>query len=61
MTRRIRLTAHQTPIAIAAFALAVAALHIATPAGPHTWHFLHLIAQKLYFVPIPLAAARRRS
>ena len=36
--------------------LAAAAVHVAAPAGPHSWHVLHLVAQKLYYVPIVLAA-----
>lgn len=40
----------------AAFALVVA-LHWATPAGPHEWHWLHLVAQKLLFVPVLMCAA----
>lgn len=40
----------------AAFIL-VFALHWATPAGPHEWHWLHLIAQKLLFLPVLMAAA----
>lgn len=39
----------------AAFVL-VFALHWATPAGPHQWHWLHLFAQKLLFVPVLLCA-----
>lgn len=40
----------------AAFAL-VAAIHWATPAGPHEWHWLHLVAQKLLFIPVLMCAA----
>lgn len=40
----------------AAFAL-VFALHWATPAGPHEWHWLHLVAQKLLFIPVLMCAA----
>lgn len=43
---------------IAAATLLAALLHLATPAGSHTWHWLHLVAEKLYLVPILLAAAR---
>jgi HD domain-containing protein len=32
-------------------------LHALTPAGPHSWHWLHLVAQRLYYVPILMAAA----
>lgn len=38
------------------FAL-VFAIHWATPAGPHEWHWLHLLAQKLMFVPVLMMAA----
>ncbi len=34
-----------------------AGLHAAAPAGPHSWHWLHLAAQRLYFVPIIMTAA----
>lgn len=37
-------------------AAAVAVVYIVTPAGPHAWHWLHIVAQKLYYVPILLAA-----
>ena len=40
----------------AAFAL-VFALHWATPAGPHEWHWLHLVAQKLLLLPVLMCAA----
>jgi response regulator RpfG family c-di-GMP phosphodiesterase len=40
----------------AAFAI-VFALHWTTPAGPHQWHWLHLIAQKLLFIPVLMCAA----
>lgn len=32
-------------------------LHALTPAGPHPWHWLHLVAAKLYYLPIVIAAA----
>lgn len=36
---------------------AVSFLHFLTPAGPHALHWLHLLYQKLYYVPILMAAA----
>lgn len=33
------------------------ALHWITPTGPHTLHWLHLMFQKLYYLPILFAAA----
>ena len=33
------------------------ALHAFTPAGPHAWHWLHVVAAKLYYIPIVIAAA----
>lgn len=33
------------------------ALHAFTPAGPHAWHWLHVVAAKLYYLPIVIAAA----
>lgn len=40
----------------AVFALSVV-LHWAAPVGPHRWHLVHLFAQKLFFLPILMAAA----
>jgi len=42
--------------AAAAFTF-VFTLHWATPAGPHEWHWLHLVAQKLLFIPVLMCAA----
>ncbi len=44
-------------VVVAAGVGVAAALHAFTPAGPHAWHWLHLVAGKLYFLPILLAAA----
>ena len=44
-------------VAVAAGVGVAAALHALTPAGPHAWHWLHLVAGKLYLLPILLAAA----
>lgn len=42
---------------VVAGVLVAAALHAATPAGPHSWHGLHILSQKLYYAPILMAAA----
>lgn len=42
---------------LVAATLLAAGLHMAAPAGPHSWHWVHLVAQRLYFVPILMAAA----
>lgn len=42
---------------VVAATLLAAGLHMAVPAGPHSWHWLHLVAQRLYYVPILAAAA----
>ena len=42
---------------IAALTVIVTILHFQTPAGPHDLHWLHLFFQKLYYIPILLAAA----
>lgn len=34
-----------------------AGLHAAVPAGPHSWHWVHIVAQQLYYVPLIAAAA----
>ena len=34
----------------------VATIHALTPAGPHSWHWLHTFAAKLYYLPILLSA-----
>lgn len=49
--RRARLT-----WIVAMFVLA-AILHFAAPVGSHSWHWVHLFAQKLFFIPILMAAA----
>jgi len=36
---------------------AVAAIHLATPARPSSWHPVHVFAEKLYALPLLLAAA----
>jgi HD-GYP domain-containing protein (c-di-GMP phosphodiesterase class II) len=41
---------------VTVYALTVS-LHWATPVGPHAWHWVHLVAQKLLFVPVLMAAA----
>ena len=42
---------------VVATTLIAAGLHAATPAGAHSWHWLHLLAGKLYYLPIVMAAA----
>jgi hypothetical protein len=37
--------------------LAVALGHFVTPAGIHGWHWLHILLQKLFYLPILMAAA----
>jgi hypothetical protein len=41
---------------VAAVTAAVATIHALTPAGPHSWHWLHVVSAKLYFIPILLSA-----
>ena len=47
----------QRAASVAVTLLLVVLLHWATPVGPHRWHWLHLVAQKLLFVPLLMAAA----
>ncbi|MCL5966839.1 MAG: HD domain-containing protein [Deltaproteobacteria bacterium] len=42
---------------IAALTALIAILHFTTPAGPHGLHWLHLLLQKSFYVPILMAAA----
>lgn len=42
---------------VAGTTVGVAAIHAATPAGPHEWHLIHVVAEKLYALPLLLAAA----
>ncbi len=44
-------------MAVAATTAVVASVHAVTPAGPHEWHVVHVVAEKLYVVPLLLAAA----
>jgi len=42
---------------VALATIGVTWLYWTTPVGPHQWFWAHLIAQKLYYIPILLAAA----
>ncbi len=42
---------------VAAVVCAVAFGHFATPAGLHGWHWVHIFLQKLFYLPILMAAA----
>ena len=42
---------------VAAVVCAVALGHFATPAGLHGWHWVHILLQKLFYLPILMAAA----
>lgn len=44
-------------VAVAATTLAIALLHFTAPTEPTPWHWLHLFAQQLYYVPILMAAS----
>jgi hypothetical protein len=37
---------------VAAVVCAVAFGHFVTPAGLHEWHWLHILLQKLFYLPI---------
>jgi hypothetical protein len=41
---------------VAAVTAAVATVHALTPAGPHSWHWLHVVSARLYYLPILLSA-----
>lgn len=41
---------------IASLVAIVSVLHFATPAGPAGWHWVHILLQKLYYVPLLMAA-----
>ena len=42
---------------VAAVVCAVAFAHIVTPAGLHGWHWLHILLQKMFYLPILMAAS----
>jgi HD-GYP domain-containing protein (c-di-GMP phosphodiesterase class II) len=42
---------------VVALVVFASALHALTPTGAHDWHWVHVVAAKLYYVPIVLAAA----
>lgn len=42
---------------VAAAVSAVAMAHFVTPPGVHGWHWLHILLQKLFYLPILMAAA----
>ncbi|MFN7970898.1 MAG: HD-GYP domain-containing protein [Acidobacteriota bacterium] len=43
--------------AIAGLVIATTVLHRSLPVAPYGWHLAHLVAEKLYYVPILMAAA----
>jgi putative nucleotidyltransferase with HDIG domain len=42
---------------VAAVVCGVAFAHFVTPAGLHGWHWIHIILQKLFYLPILMSAA----
>lgn len=40
---------------VAAVTAASATIHALTPAGPHSWHWLHVVSARLYYIPILLS------
>jgi hypothetical protein len=42
---------------VALVVFAVASGHFVTPAGLHGWHWIHILLQKLFYLPILMAAA----
>lgn len=49
--------ARRRGILVAAGTVLVSAAHFLAPAGPHEWHWVHVLLQKLYYLPILAAAA----
>ncbi len=48
---------HKKLLALIAIIAVIALLHYLTPTEPHTYHRLHIILRKLYFLPPVMAAA----
>jgi len=44
-------------VVVALVVFAVASGHFVTPAGLHGWHWVHILLQKLFYLPILMAAA----
>ncbi len=42
---------------VALVVFAVASAHFVTPAGLHGWHWLHILLQKLFYLPILMSAS----
>ncbi|MCR4308899.1 MAG: HD domain-containing protein [Deltaproteobacteria bacterium] len=42
---------------VALVVFAVASAHFVTPAGLHGWHWVHILLQKLFYLPILMAAS----
>ncbi len=58
MTSLNREGIRKKPAALVVSAVAaVSILHFLTPAGPHSWRWLHVLYEKLYYVPLLVAAA----
>ena len=43
---------------VALVVFAIASAHFVTPAGQHGWHWVHILLQKLFYLPILMAASR---
>ena len=48
---------HVARAAVGSGVLLTGLLHAITPVGPSGWHWLHLVAEKLYLAPIVMAGA----
>src|SRR5512146_1811183 len=43
-------------VVIASLIAAIGVLHFAVPSGPAPWNWIHVLVQKLYYVPVLMAA-----
>lgn len=43
-------------VVIASLVAAIGVLHFAVPSGPAPWNWIHVLVQKLYYVPVLMAA-----
>lgn len=56
MSRPLEASARRRLVALLVLAFALGLVHVVVPAGPHEWHWLHLVLRKLHYVPIVAAA-----
>lgn len=51
------MTQRRAFVAVVVSVALISLTHFVTPSGPHAFHWVHILAQRLYFIPVLVAAA----